>query len=528
MDTKLKKEITRRRTFAIISHPDAGKTTLTEKLLLYAGALEMAGSVRAGRNRRYATSDWMELERQRGISITSTVLQFEYADYLINLLDTPGHEDFSEDTYRTLIAADNAVMLIDGSKGIEAQTLKLFEVCRMRKIPIFTFINKMDRPSREPLDLLDEIETTLGIKTFPMNWPIGNGSTFKGVFDRTSRKIHLFTRTEHGAKEAFDETKELNDPDLARIIDADVYAQFKEEVELLDAAGTEYNEIDVNDGNLTPVYFGSAATNFGVKLFLDSFISESLSPTQKRSSVAMVNPDDDDFSGFVFKIQSNMDPKHRDSVAFVRVCSGRFERDMAVHHSRLGTSIRLSRPHKLFARDRDTVEVAYPGDIIGLVNPGAFQIGDTISTDKKIEFPRLPTFAPEHFAVMRCPNPEKYKQFHKALDQLLQEGAIQVLYTPGGNKSEPILAAVGKLQFEVVQYRLQSEYNVMVRLETLPYERAAWVTGIDRESIKLPSGTRIVEDANERMVVLFTGDWEMNYAIEKNPNAEFSRIAPAD
>jgi len=407
VDTQLISEIQRRRTFAIISHPDAGKTTLTEKLLLYAGALNMAGTVRAKKNHRQVTSDWMELERQRGISITSTVLQFEYDGYRMNLLDTPGHQDFSEDTYRTLTAADSAVMLIDGGKGIESQTLKLFDVCRMRKIPIFTFINKMDRPSRNPLDLLDEIEQVLGIRAFPINWPIGDGSSFCGVFDRINSQVHLFERTEHCATAAPVTVKDAYDPSLAKLVDKYAYDQFREEIELLDTAGYDFDRELLRAGKLTPVYFGSAANNFGVKLFLDSFISLALPPESRKTSSSVVHPESDGFSGFVFKIQSNMDTKHRDSVAFVRVCSGRFEKDISVYHSRLGTKIRLSRPHKLFARDRETVETAYPGDILGLVNPGAFSIGDTISTDKGIEFEGVPMFPAEHFAVMRCPNPDK-------------------------------------------------------------------------------------------------------------------------
>ncbi|MHB0912119.1 MAG: peptide chain release factor 3 [Armatimonadota bacterium] len=525
LSSDLATEVGRRRTFAIISHPDAGKTTLTEKLLLYAGAVHLAGSVRARKNTRHATSDWMDLERQRGISITSTVLQFEYEGYCANLLDTPGHEDFSEDTYRTLTAADNAVMLIDSAKGIEAQTLKLFDVCRMRKVPIFTFMNKMDRPSREPLDLLDEIERVLGIGAFPINWPLGSGSTFAGVYDRMSRQVHLFTRTEHGATRAPVTVKDAYDPAVAELVDPSAYKHFLEEMELLDAAGHEFDYKKLAAGKLTPVYFGSAVTNFGVKLFLDSFISLGLPPIARESGGVPVHPEDEDFSGFVFKIQANMDPKHRDSVAFLRVCSGRFEKDMAVHHARLGTKIRLSRPHKLFARERETVECAYPGDILGLVNPGSFCIGDTVSTKKEVRFEGVPQFAPEHFVVMRCPNPAKYKQFHKGLTQLLAEGAVQALYSRGGNRSEPILAAVGQLQFEVVKHRLETEYSVDVLLEPMPFSRMVWLDG-DVDDLRLPSASRIVEDVAGRTVVLFGGEWELSYAIDKNPEARFAKIAP--
>lgn len=528
LSTELKTEVARRRTFAIISHPDAGKTTLTEKLLLYAGALHLAGSVRAKKDSRAVTSDWMELERQRGISITSTVMQFEYENCCMNLLDTPGHQDFSEDTYRTLTAADNAVMLIDSGKGIEAQTLKLFDVCRMRGIPIFTFMNKMDRPSREPLDLLDEIEKVLGIGAFPINWPIGNGPTFRGVFDRMTNKVHLFERTEHGAKKAPVTVTDAYDPALENLVGSDVYKQFREEMELLDMAGHDFDKEAMRAGKLTPVYFGSAVTNFGVKLFLDSFISLALIPGPRPTDNGPVYPEDEAFTGFIFKIQANMDPKHRDSVAFLRVCSGRFEKDMTVHHSRLGTKIRLSRPHKLFARDRETVESAYPGDILGLVNPGSFTIGDSVSSGRRIEFEGVPTFPAEHFATMRCPDLTKYKQYHKGLEQLLQEGAVQVLYSKNGSKSEPILAAVGKLQFEVVQYRMQSEYGVNVLLEHLPYSRMAWPQAEDGglEKMNLSYSARMVEDRRGRPVVLFSSDWEFNYCREKNPSIEFLRIAP--
>jgi peptide chain release factor 3 len=528
LDSELRKEVERRRTFAIISHPDAGKTTLTEKLLLYAGAVHLAGSVRARKNHRHATSDWMEIERQRGISITSTVLQFEYGDYCINLLDTPGHEDFSEDTYRTLTAADNAVMLIDSGKGIESQTLKLFDVCRMRKIPIFTFMNKMDRPSRDPIDLLDEIERVLEIGAFPMNWPIGSGPSFRGVFDRLSNKVHLFERTEHGATEAPFTVTDAYDPALEQLVDAGTYKQFRDEIELLDMAGHDFDRERLRAGTLTPVYFGSAVTNFGVQLFLDSFTDLAMIPSARDTASGPVNPEDEGFSGFVFKIQANMDPKHRDSVAFLRVCSGRFEKDMSVYHSRLGTKIRLSRPHKLFARERETVETAFPGDILGLINPGSFAIGDTVSMGRKVEFEGVPQFAPENFAVMRCPNTGQYKQFHKGLDQLLQEGAVQVLYSRGGSRSEPILAAVGKLQFEVVQHRMMAEYSVEVLLDNLAFEKAAWLQG-NQDAItqmRLPSSSKLVEDADGRLVALFGGEWELNYAKEKNPDVSFLNIAP--
>lgn len=522
-------EVRRRRTFAIISHPDAGKTTLTEKLLLYSGAIDLAGSVRAKKDHRFATSDWMELERQRGISVTSTVLQFDYNGYFLNLLDTPGHEDFSEDTYRTLTAADNAVMLIDAAKGIEPQTRKLFEVCRMRGIPIFTFINKMDHPSREPLDLLDELEKVFGINTFAMNWPIGNGSSFRGVYDRLEGRVNLFDRTEHGAKKAPVIMTAPDGPECAALVDKQTHEQFLEEMELLEMAGEEFDLEQMKNGKLTPVYFGSAINNFGVRLFLDSFLELALPPGTRSTIDGEVAPHHPHFTGFVFKIQANMDPKHRDSVAFLRVCSGKFEKDMQVNHSRLKTKMRLSRPHKLFARDRDTVEEAYPGDILGLVNPGSFAIGDTVSSGGNVQFEGIPRFAPEHFGVLRSPDPSSYKKFRKGIEQLMQEGAVQVFYPAGtGATSEPILAVVGKLQFEVVQFRLKAEYGVDTILDRMDIKFARWVTGSEKDiaSLTVPSGCRIVEDPEGRKAVLLDGNWAFGYTKEKNPGLEFLEAAP--
>ncbi|MEN6370393.1 MAG: peptide chain release factor 3 [Armatimonadota bacterium] len=529
MSESINPEVRRRRTFAIISHPDAGKTTLTEKLLLYSGAIDLAGSVRAKKDQRHATSDWMELERQRGISVTSTVLQFDYDGYFLNLLDTPGHEDFSEDTYRTLTAADNAVMLIDAAKGIEPQTRKLFEVCRMRGIPIFTFINKMDHPSRDPLDLLDELEKVFGIGTFAMNWPLGSGSTFKGVYDRRVGKMHLFERTEHGAKKAPVLVTAPDSPECAALVDKQTHEQFLEEMELLEMAGEEFDQDLMRSGKLTPVYFGSAINNFGVRLFLDSFLKLASPPGTRPTADGEVEPDQPGFTGFVFKIQANMDPKHRDSVAFLRVCSGKFEKDMQVYHSRLKTKMRLSRPHKLFARDRDTVEEAYPGDILGLVNPGSFAIGDSVSANGPVQFEGIPRFAPEHFGVLRSPDPSSYKKFRKGVEQLMQEGAVQVFYPAGaGTTSEPILAVVGKLQFDVVQFRLKSEYSVDTLLDRMDIKFARWVKGSEKDlaSITVPSGCRIVEDPEGRKAVLLDGNWALGYVKEKNPGLEFFEVAP--
>ncbi|MDA0673685.1 MAG: peptide chain release factor 3, partial [Cyanobacteria bacterium] len=464
----LEQEVDKRRNFAIISHPDAGKTTLTEKLLLYGGAIHEAGAVKARRAQRHATSDWMEMEQQRGISITSTVLQFDYRDCRINLLDTPGHQDFSEDTYRTLAAADNAVMLEDAAKGLEPQTRKLFEVCRMRALPIFTFFNKMDRPAREPLELLDEIEKELGMQTYAVNWPIGMGEQFRGVFDRRQRAFHLFERTAHGSREAGVTVVKLGDPRIEELVDQDLYYQFKEELEMIEELGPDLDLEAVHAGQMTPVFFGSAMTNFGVELFLEAFLDYALKPTPHASTAGEISPTEEQFSGFVFKLQANMDPKHRDRVAFVRVCSGKFEKDMVVNHARTGKSVRLSHPQKLFAQGRESLEEAYPGDVLGLNNPGVFAIGDTIYQGQRLEYEGIPCFSPELFAYLKNPNPSKFKQFHKGVTELREEGAVQIMFSADESKRDPILAAVGQLQFEVVQFRLQNEYNVETRIEPLP------------------------------------------------------------
>ncbi|MBW4699940.1 MAG: peptide chain release factor 3 [Aphanocapsa lilacina HA4352-LM1] len=521
-------EVGRRRTFAIISHPDAGKTTLTEKLLLYGGAIDMAGSVRARRNQRHATSDWMAMEQQRGISITSTVLQFVYRDCQINLLDTPGHQDFSEDTYRTLAAADNAAMLIDAAKGIEAQTRKLFDVCRMRGIPIFTFINKLDRPGREPLELLDEIEKVLGIDVYPVNWPIGMGDTFRGVFDRLEHTVHLFDRTTGGKKMAPVTVGAIGDARMRALMDEGTYAQIVEEIELLDAAGVPFDLDRVAAGQLTPVFFGSAANNFGVQLFLDAFIRFASRPGTRPANTGVVSPVAEDFSGFVFKIQANMDPQHRDRVAFIRVCSGKFEKDMTVHHTRSGKKVRLSRSLKLFGQERETVEEAYAGDIVGVINPGTFAIGDTICLGKPLAFEGIPLFPPEHFATLRNPNPSKYKQFLKGVIQLREEGAVQLLFHQDEAKRDPILAAVGQLQFDVVRFRLESEYNVETLLEPLPWTLARWITAKqpeDLETIDWYFDSLGLKDHEGRLVILFKTPWGFQQMSERNPHLQFHKIA---
>ena len=525
--SSLAEAVARRRNFAIISHPDAGKTTLTEKLLLYGGAIQQAGAVKAKGEQRKVTSDWMELEKQRGISITSTVLQFDYAGSTINLLDTPGHQDFSEDTYRTLAAADNAVMLEDAAKGLEPQTRKLFEVCRMRRMPIFTFINKMDRPGREPLELIDEIEQELGLTCWPVNWPIGSGERFRGVIDRRSRTVILFERAERG-RQAAERRLALDAPELADLVEPDLLALAMEELELLEGAGAALDLERVHAGDLSPVFFGSAMTNFGVRPFLDAFLDLAQPPLARSSSEGEVDPLRPEFSGFVFKLQANMDPRHRDRVAFVRVCSGRFEKDMSVRHARSGRTIRLSRPQKLFGQDREVVEDAYPGDVIGLNNPGMFAIGDTLYVGPKVEYEGIPCFSPEIFAWLRNPNPSAFKNFRKGVNELREEGAVQVLYDTDPSRRDPILAAVGQLQLEVVQYRLEHEYGVQTRLEPMEFTVARWVSGgwpaLDK--VGRIFNCRTVRDAWDRPVLLFRNDWNLNQLREDHPELELSAVAP--
>jgi peptide chain release factor 3 len=529
LQTELEIAVEHRRNFAIISHPDAGKTTLTEKLLLYGGAIHEAGAVKARRDQRKATSDWMEMEKQRGISITSTVLQFGYQGFQVNLLDTPGHQDFSEDTYRTLAAADNAVMLIDAAKGLEPQTRKLFEVCKLRELPIFTFVNKLDRPGREPLELLDEIEQELGLQTYAVNWPIGTGDRFKGVFDRHQQKVHLFERTAHGSREATDTVLDINDPRLETLLDRELYQQLQDDLELLDGVASELDLEAIHAGYMTPVFFGSAMTNFGVELFLHYFLEYALKPGNRNSNVGSIDPSYPEFSGFVFKLQANMDPKHRDRVAFIRVCTGKFEKDMIVSHARTGKTVRLSRPQKLFAQDRESIEEAYPGDVIGLNNPGVFAIGDTIYTGgKKLEYEGIPCFSPELFAFLRNPNPSKFKQFQKGVKELQEEGAVQIMYSADEAKRDPILAAVGQLQFEVVQFRMKNEYGVETTLEPLGYSVARWVLngweGLDK--VGRLFNTLTIKDSWNRPVLLFKNEWNVNQLLQDHPSLKLSAIAP--
>lgn len=524
----LQKEINKRRTFAIISHPDAGKTTLTEKFLLYGGAVQLAGSVTARKHQRSATSDWMELEQKRGISISSTVLQFDYKGFKINLLDTPGHQDFSEDTYRVLTAVDAVVMVIDAAKGIEAQTRKLFEVCSKRHIPIFTFINKLDRPSLDNLFLLDEIEKLLNIKAFVMNYPLGSGVDFRGVYDRINKSLHLFEKTSHGMYKAPVSVHDITSDEVKSRLSPDVYDKFVEDLEMLEIAGSDFDRNLILNGKLTPVFFGSAMNNFGVQLLLDGFLEYATSPAPRISSTGIVEPDNEIFSGFVFKIQANMDPRHRDRIAFMRICSGKFTRDMQAFHTRTNKKIRLSNSQKLFGQDRETVDEAVAGDIVGFVGNSIFGIGDTITEDPKIVYNEIPKFAPEHFVFIHNPVPANYKKFRDGLDQLLQEGVIQVCYLKGSHAKVPILGAVGPLQFEVVQYRLESEYGAPSRLEQTNWKVLRWISPQHSEeelsSLVMPAGAALAFDNEERPVILLTSEWSYNYFKEKYPKIILSDI----
>lgn len=510
-------ETSRRRTLAIISHPDAGKTTLTEKLLLYGGALQLAGSVTARKQQRTTASDWMDLERQRGISVSSTVLQFEYRDICVNLLDTPGHKDFSEDTYRVLMAVDAVVMVIDAAKGIEVQTRKLFEICRMRGIPIFTFMNKLDRPARNALSLMDELEEILGLRVCAMNWPLGDGPDFQGVYDRRENQAHFFDRTDHGAYRAPVALHSISDPQVRERLPIQIYEQLVEELEVLDSVGEEFDLKAVLAGELSPVFFGSAINNFGLQLMLDQLLEYAPPPQPRFSGTRKVTPDEPKFSGFIFKIQSNMDPKHRDQIAFLRICSGRFTRDMKVTHSRTGEQVRLSSSHRVFSRDRETIDVAYPGDVIGLVGHSEFGIGDTLSEDPEIVYDEMPQFAPECFSMLHNPSPSEYKRFQAGVKHLLQEGALQSFRFADGIPT-PLLGAVGVLQFEVFKYRMENEYGAVVRLDPAPYTVVRWMD--DPESISdvaLPHGSRFVFDASDRKGILFGSDWSLKIFAQNNP-----------
>jgi len=523
----LASEIARRRTFAIISHPDAGKTTLTEKLLLYGGAIQLAGTVTAKKNQRKATSDWMELEKQRGISVTSTVLQFEYRDHVLNLLDTPGHDDFSADTYRTLTAADSAVMLIDNAKGVETQTKKLFAVCRQRGIPIFTFINKMDHPGIGPLDLLTEVEDTLGIKNVPMNWPIGQGDEFRGIYDRESETVHLFNRVGGGSQKATVDVFPLDSDEARAALTPQELARLQEEIELISIAGEEFDQEKVLAGELSPVFFGSAIWNFGVELFLNRFLGMAPPPESRTADEAEIQPEDEVFSGFIFKIQANMDPNHRDRIAFMRVVSGRFEKDMQVNHARMGKSIRLTRPQRLFANDRETVEEAYAGDIVGLTNPGAFILGDSLSAKGTRTFHEVTPFAPEMFATLVNRSIDRFKHFEKGFEQLCDEGLSDVFFDPKSSQRNPILGVVGRLQFEVIQYRLEAEYGVKTMLEPLAYDLMCWLEGDEAEiaAVYWGSNAKAVQTRTGEPAVLIGSEWHLGYLMDKNPKITFHRQA---
>jgi peptide chain release factor 3 len=521
-------QIARRRTFAIISHPDAGKTTLTEKFLLYGGAVQLAGSVTARKDQRAATSDWMELERKRGISVSSTVLQFEYDGYYVNLLDTPGHKDFSEDTYRVLRAVDAAVMVIDAGKGIEPQTRKLFEVCRQRGVPIFTFMNKLDRPTLEPIALMDELEAVLGIKAFAVNWPLGTGPEFKGVLDRVTMQAHLFQRTVRNAYRAPVKISDLSDPSVREGMSEAAHAKVVDELAMLEIAGAVFDADAVATGNLTPVFFGSAVNNFGVQLLLDGFLSRSYPPKPRTAARGhIVKPSDPAFSGFVFKIQANMDPKHRDRIAFVRICSGKFERGMAVTHVQTGKIVRLSSSHKLFGQDRETVDEAYPGDVIGVVGHYEFSIGDTLTQDPGIVFQEIPRFAPECFAYLHATVSSQFKRFREGLDQLLQEGVIHMLQVRGSTRREPLLGAIGQLQFEVVEYRLKAEYGAESRRERESWSVARWISpdvAIEEVEKAAPSSSVIVTDSRQQAMILFNDEWALNYFTKRNPTIGLSNV----
>jgi len=515
-------EVARRRTFAIISHPDAGKTTLTEKFLLYGGAVQQAGSVTARKNQRAATSDWMELERQRGISVTSTVLQFEYKGCVINLLDTPGHRDFSEDTYRVLTAVDAAVMVVDAGKGIESQTRKLFEVCRQRGVPIFTFVNKLDLQSKPPLELLDEIESVLGIGACAMNWPLGLGRQFRGVYDREVSAVHLFERAARGAFRAPVRVGGLGDAFVRDHVDSDALAQANEELEMLAGAGHRFDAAAVDRGELTPVFFGSASNNFGVQLLLESFLKLAPPPRPREARERTVDPSEPGFSAFVFKIQANMDPRHRDRVYFLRIVSGMFRRDMVVTNPRTGKKIRLGNSQRLFARERETVDEAYAGDVVGIVGNHELRIGDTLCEgDAPVVFAEMPRFVPECFAYLHNPSPAQNKRFRDGLHQLLEENVVQRLAVPGSLNSATLLGAVGNLQFEVVQYRLQSEYQAESRLEAAPFNRLRWVRRKDGAewsdgAVNLPGGCLLARDEENAPVLLAAGPWEERYFLQRN------------
>jgi len=528
VQSQLEREVARRRTFAIISHPDAGKTTLTEKLLLYAGAIELAGAVRGRKARKHATSDWMALEQERGISITSAALEFELEGRRMSLIDTPGHKDFSEDTYRALMAADSVVMVIDAANGVEDQTRKLFEVCRRHRLPILTFINKFDRPARDPLELLDDLERTLGIHAAPANWPVGSAERFRGVYDLERRHLLLYEREAQGQYRAPVDLSELDDPAARALIGDEAYAQFRESLDVIRGAGTTYDAAEYRAGRQTPVFFGSALTNFGLEPFLKALVELAPPPAARPSDSGIVSPTDERFTGFVFKIQANMDPRHRDRVAFVRVCSGRFEKDMTLVNSRVEKSIRASRAYRFFGRDRETIDEAFAGDILGLVNPGQFAIGDTLHTGAPVRFLDLPRFPAEHFGRVRLKD-TRFKQFDEGLRQLEEEGLMQVFYVTSGRR-EPIVGVVGALQFDVIASRLRTEYAVDVDIAPATFTVARWVADPAHKVPPLGGQTAVAMDRQERRVLLFASEWELQYFERQHPGVSLlaeSPVAPS-
>nr|MDD6335435.1 peptide chain release factor 3 [bacterium] len=517
-------EIGRRRTFAIIAHPDAGKTTLTEKLLLYGGAIHMAGAVKARKAARHAVSDWMEIEKQRGISVTSSVMAFDYAGCRINILDTPGHQDFSEDTYRTLVAADAAVMLIDGAHGVEEQTIKLFHVCRMQGIPVFTFVNKMDRASKPPLELMEEIESVLGIRTYPVNWPIGTDGDLQGIYHRFDGEIELYqSGGDHGALQAKARRIKLDEADGA--LDSHYLDRLREDIELLDLAGDEWNVEAVSNGELSPMFFGSAMNNFGVQAFLELFLQLAPPPAPREDVSGPVQPTQP-FSGFIFKIQAKMNPAHRDRIAFMRICSGRFEKGMEARSHLGGKPIRLAQPQQFMADSREMIEEAYAGDIIGLFDPGLFHLGETLSQSGKICYEGIPLFAPEYFARVSAMDSMKRKAFSRGMTELAEEGAVQLFRPPDSGREEWIAGVVGMLQLDVLKYRLQGEYGVEARMESMPVHYARWI--VSGKADRLPSDASRAFDGQGRAVLLFEHEWSIRRAMEYNPGLELTDIAPRE
>ena len=514
----LREEIERRRTFAIISHPDAGKTTLTEKLLLYGGAIQTAGSVKGKQSAKHAVSDWMDIEKQRGISVTSSVLQFNYQGKCINILDTPGHQDFSEDTYRTLMAADSAVMVIDAAKGVEAQTIKLFKVCRMRNIPIFTFVNKMDRAAKDPFALMEELEQVLGIRSCPINWPIGTDGDFQGVYHRDTKMVELYTGGDHGKSMVQKTDIAIDDPALEHVLAKHYRERLAEEIDLLDEAGDAFDLDKVRRGELTPMFFGSAVTNFGVEPFLERFLQYTPPPLPRKSDIGDIQPEEPYFSGFIFKIQANMNPAHRDRLAFMRIVSGAFEKGMEVWHSGTNKTVALKQPQQFMADEREAVEEAWAGDIIGLFDPGIYQLGDTLSGGPKLHYENIPVFAPEFFSRVRPADSMKRKQFLKGTEQIAQEGAIQIFKIPDSGFEDVVVGVVGTLQFDVFEYRMKNEYGVDLRMSGLPYEHLRFIRACpcDVKDLMLCSGSRVLEDFKGRKLIAFGGEWSVGFLTKHN------------